>query len=166
MPDPSKIIALEAAAVRALIESIGSDDEDLNHDMAEGETSFIEAVEGIVGMMDDCEVTVEGCKIVEKRISERRQRAEKRAAKLKSYLEQAILISELPSVKIPTATLSLRKVAPKFLVVEESQIPTRFWKTHDPTLDKTALNKAVKDGETIPGTTMSNGGVSLAIRRG
>lgn len=51
----------------------------------------------------------------------------------------------------------------KVIVTDENQIPDDYFKTTR-TLDKTLVNQAVKDGYTILGTTLSNGGQTLVIR--
>lgn len=49
------------------------------------------------------------------------------------------------------------------IVTDEKQIPDEYFKTVR-TLDKTALNAAVKGGKSVAGTSLSNGGQTLAIR--
>lgn len=49
------------------------------------------------------------------------------------------------------------------IVTDENQIPDEYFKT-ERRLDKTALNAAVKSGTSVPGTSLNNGGQTLAIR--
>ena len=46
----------------------------------------------------------------------------------------------------------------------EALIPAKFWKPQDPKLDRAAVAEALKAGETVPGASLSNGGLSLSIR--
>lgn len=154
----------EAEAARVLIAEIGSEDETLAHDMVEGETSLLEAIDRALAEVDDCDVTIAGCKAKEEQMAERRKRAEARQDRLRALVEQALVMCDLRTVKRPTATLTVRNVPPKPMVSDEAAIPARFWKQPDPVLDKKALNEAAKT-ETIPGVTMTNGGTSLTIRR-
>lgn len=155
----------EATAARDLIAALASDDETLNHDMVEGETSFLEAIDAALAEIDECDMTITGCKAKEAEIAERRKRAERRAERVRALIEQAIQVADLSTVKLPTATLTVRQVPPKYMIQDESKIPTRFWKQPDPVLDRKALGDAFKEGETIPGVGQTNGGTSLTIRR-
>ena len=155
----------EARAAADLIREIASDDEALNHDMVEGETSLLEAIEKALEEIDECQIAIVGIKDREATLADRRKRAEARQERIRSLIEQALLVAEFPTVKLPCATLTVSQVAPKSFVDDEAQIPTRFWKSPDPVLDKVAINKAVKDGEIIPGVAMTNGTTKLTIRR-
>ena len=86
-------------------------------------------------------------------------------ARIRALIEQAMLIAELPTAKRPTATVTVKRTPPKPIIADESLIPSRFYKTPAPVLDKTAINNAVADGESVPGVTMDNGGISLQVRR-
>lgn len=155
----------QANAAKDLIAELRSDDETLNHDMVEGETSFLEAIDRALAEIDNCDVIVEGCKAKEQQMAERRRKAEARQERVRGLIEQAMVVVGMDTVKRPTATLSVAKVNPKPIITDEAAIPAIYWKQADPVLDKTALNKDAKDGAEIPGVTMSNGGVSLKIRR-
>ena len=155
----------EARAAADLIREIASDDEALNHDMVEGETSFLEAIEKALEEIDECQIAIVGIKEREAQLADRRKRSENRQERLRSLIEQAMLVAEMPTVKLPCGTLTVSQVAPKPFVDDEAKIPSRFWRLPDPVLDKSAINKAVKDGETIPGVAMTNGTTKLTIRR-
>ena len=155
-------LAREASAAKSLLAEIQSDDEALNHDLVEGETNLLEAIDAALSEMDDCDIAITGCKSVEDSIATRRIRAQKRKDRLRGLVEQAMVIADLSTVKRPTATLTVRKVAPNLVITDESLIPSAYWKQPDPILDKAAIKKLT---EPVAGTTMSNGGTSLAIRR-
>jgi len=155
----------EASAAAGLVASLASDDEVLLHDMVEGETSLLEAIEAALAEIDDCEVTVEGCRAKEAQFAERRNRAERRIEKVRGLVEQAMLVASLPKVKLATATLTVSNRPPAPFVDDESKVPSAYWKARDPVIDKALINAAVKSGETIPGVSMTNGRTSLTIRR-
>lgn len=164
--DRAMELTREAEAARNLLAEISAgDDEALAHDMIEGETSLLEAIDRAIDEIDDCDVTIAGCKEKEAQLAERRKRAENRQERLRGLIEQAMLICDLRTAKRPTATLTVRDVPPKAIVADEAAIPARFWRQPDPVLDKKAINEAVKNGEDIPGVSMSNGTTSLTIRR-
>lgn len=60
-------------------------------------------------------------------------------------------------------TVSIKAIPPKPVVVSEELVPEKFWKTQC-SLQKSLINEAVKNGETVPGVSMDNGGETLTIR--
>jgi hypothetical protein len=155
----------ETEAAKALIASLHDHDEETIHDMAEGETSIMEAIDAALAEMDECQAIVAGCKAQIEVYDARSRKFSERERRIRALIEQAMTIADLPTAKRPTATVSVKKTPPKAFVADESAIPSRFYKTPAPVLDKAAINAAVKDGETIPGVQMDNGGISLQIRR-
>ena len=157
--------AVAAKSILAeLAESIDGD-EDAAHDVVEGETDFFEACQRVLDEMVACEVIVAGCKDTIGTLTKRKSRAEVRFGRLKGMLDQAFQMAEVPKHQFPTATVSTKKVPPKLIVSEESEIPARFFVTPAPVLDKKALLDALKAKEVIPGASLSNGGVTIQIRR-
>jgi hypothetical protein len=157
----------EAQAVKALRESIAAldgEDELLLLDTIEGETGLFEAVDALLGRIRDCNITIIGINQVTEDLDERRRRVEKSAAATRALIEQAMMIAELDKIERPTATLSLSKRAPKLEITTEAEIPSKYWKAADPTLDKKALTADLKAGEAVPGAMLSNGAPSLTIR--
>lgn len=168
MTDPiADTLRRQADAARGLIASIRQehDDEDLVHDGAEGETSIMEAIDMALSEIDDCEAIVAGCKAQSEVLLSRAAKFSQRRERVRALIEQAMLIADLPTAKRPTATVTVKRVPPNLVIADESLIPSRFFKSPPPVLDKVAIKAAAKDGETIPGVTFDNGGISLQIRR-
>jgi Siphovirus Gp157 len=187
--DPIK----EAQAVKALLESLAAmgegDDEDLAGDMIEGQTSFAEVVDRIVERMAFAEAAIDGLDAMKKRLDGRKVRFEKRIVADRALLEQALTIAGLPNLERPTATLVLSARAPSLMILEESAIPSAWFKVGDPVLDKKGLLAALRTRakaladipgpdepearaaalavlpDEIPGVALSNGAPSLTIRR-
>jgi len=160
--DKASKLAREASAAKSLLDELRTDDADFQHDVVEGETSLLEAIDAALDEMDDCDVIVSGCKEVEGKIAARREKATRRRDRLRGLIEQSMVIAGLDTAKRPTATITVRKVNPKPIVSDESLIPSEYWKQPDPVLDRAKINKI---DEPIAGITMSNGGTSLQIRR-
>ena len=161
----AKNLHRQTEAARDLVSALRSDDSDLITDMIEGETDLFEALDEAIAEIDNCEIIIAGCKAKEEQIADRRKKAERRIETVRSLIEQALVVSGEGTARRPTATLTVKDVPPKPIITEESAIPAQYWKQADPVIDKAAINKAVKDGEAIPGVTLSNGGTSLQIRR-
>ena len=155
-----------AADLLALLRDRDMDDDaELVSDTIEGETGFMEALDQALDEIDRCAVIVDGCKEAEARLAKRRNRAAARSEKVRAAIEQAMYRAGLKSETRPTGTLTLRETAPAPVIEDEALIPSEYWVAQDPKLDKKALNAAAKGGAEIPGVRMSNGGVSLTIRR-
>lgn len=166
MSDPvADALRRQAEAAKALIASLHDDDPDLVHDMAEGSTGIMEAIDMAIAEMDECDAITAGCKAQVAVYEERASKFAARKQRVRALIEQAMLIADLPTAKRPTATVTVKRTPPKPIIADESLIPSRFYKQPPPVLDKTAINEAVKGGETIPGVAMDNGGISLQVRR-
>ena len=154
----------ESVAAASLIADLRTDDAELAHDMVEGETDLLEALAAALDEIDECEVIAAGCKVKAEQITARGRRSEERAKRVRAMIERAMVTAGLPAVRLPTATLTVREIGPRPVIGDESLIPSEFWEPQPPKLDRKALNAAAKD-RVIPGVEMSNGSVSLQVRR-
>lgn len=157
-------LSREAAAAAALVAGLADADAETIHDTVEGETGLLEAIDQALSEMDECEIIIAGCKAKADEISKRLSRVEERKSRLRALIERALVMAEIQSARLPTATLSVRNNSPKAIPVNESLIPSEFWSPQPPKLDTAALNKAAANRH-IPGVEMTNGSVSLQIRR-
>jgi len=159
-------LSRQAVAAAELIRALGDDanDEALSHDMIEGETGFFEAVERALDEIGECEIVAAGIKDMQGNLSQRLSRTNLRADRLRGLIDQAFQLAEVKTHKFPGATISTKKVPPKLIVTDEAAIPAQFYKPQPPSLDKTALIEAAKAGP-VAGAEMSNGGVTIQIRR-
>ena len=155
-------LARQSAAAKSLIEELQLEDSEFCHDVIEGETDLLEAIDAAIAEIDDCAIISTGCKAMIDTIGARQKKAEDRGKRLRGLIEQAMVIAGIDTAKRPTATVTVRKTKPKPIVTDEDLIPAEYWRQPDPVLDRKKLNAA--DGD-IPGVTMSNGGTSLTIRR-
>lgn len=153
-----------ASALKASLADALAGDPDLLLDTIEGETGLLEIVDALLlADLHDAEM-IEGLKRAKDTIDIRRKRFEARVALRRALIEQAMLIVEREKLERPTATLSLISRPPAVEVVEEADIPARFFKSK-PVLDKDALKAALAAGEEVSGARMTNGSQSLTIRR-
>lgn len=154
----------QSVAAKSLIDGLQSDDETLNINMIEGETDFFEAVEKALEEIQECEILQAGVAEMTARLSERANRAKKRAEKLRGLIDQAFQMAEIKSHVFSCATITTKKVPAKLIITDEASIPARFFVPQPPKLDKKALTDAAK-AEPVPGAEMSNGGTTIQIRR-
>ena len=154
-----------AVAAASLVAALNEDDETLNHDMIEGETDFFEAIEAALEEIGECEIKVAGIADMVKRLTDRSNRANKRAEKLRGLIDQAMQMADVKSHAFPTATISTKLLPAKVIIHEEADIPASFFEPQPPKLNKAELLKALKDGP-VAGASLSNGGTTIQIRRG
>ena len=100
-----------------------------------------------------------------KALQERLARLKRRVDYKRAAIEQAMTIAELKSLELPTMTATIRRLKPGLQIIDESLIPGEFWKDKDPSLDRSALKRALEDGARIPGADLDNGNIALQLRR-
>jgi hypothetical protein len=161
----------QTEAAKALLSGLrndGEDDAELVADAIEGETDLLEAISEALAANDDDEALVIGLKAKEVQFEARRHAIQKRIERRTALIEQAMVATDQPTFRLPTATLTLAKRAPGVVIANEADIPARFWIAQErpaPKLDKAALKEALKAKEAVPGASLDNGSVSLTVRR-
>lgn len=162
--DPEREIAalasLKDAYARECLE-----DPDFVIDLAEGETSLLEAIDALAHADLIDESLIAGVEKAEEALALRKQRFSARRQARRGIIEQALLILEVKKLERPVATLTIAERAGKVEIDDESAIPARFWLAGDPKLDRKALKAAMDAGEAVHGAHISNGFASLTIRR-
>ncbi len=94
----------------------------------------------------------------------RLERLEHAAETKRAAIAAAMSETNLRTLTMPEATVSLRDLPPKLIVTEEGAIPSDYWKPQPPKLDRRGLTDALKAGAPCTGATLSNGGVTVAVR--
>jgi len=162
----------EAEAARRLISGLqelqGDDDLQLRHDMVEGETGLVEVVAQALGEINECNIMITGIREQESWLGERRERLTRRKETLSALVEQAMLSTELTSLRLPGATLSVVRRPRSLEIVQEADIPARFWVLPEPPaprLDRKALLAALNDAQDVPGAILGDVTYSLTVRR-
>lgn len=154
--------------ILAQLKDAGIDDEESVTLAIESETNLLEVIAKALDKIDEDDVLDAGLTAKIEAFTERRNAIRKQKDFLRSSIEQAMLISEQETLRLPTATMTLRKLKPATVVEKEAEIPSRFWTPQEipaPKLNKKSLLEALEAGEKIPGARLDNGTVSLTIRR-
>lgn len=183
---------IEAAKIlREQLADLVASDPEFVRDMIEGETTLHEQIAALVASEREDRAIAEGTSRLMDRLKARKTQIEVRADTKRTLITQAMVIGELNTIDTPAGRVTLKTVPPACIVTEESDIPTRFWKSPAPTLDKKSLADALKarsaafadaakiedpgvraaalaeaDAEhpEIPGATLSNGTRTIQIR--
>lgn len=133
-------------------------------DTIEGETNLAEACVIVLEETHEDEALLEGLKAKIDELKVRQGRIEKSIETRRNIIAMAMDKAGLQTIKSPLGTMTLRPTPPKVQVIDEAEIPARFWKPSDPKLDRAALAEALKARETVPGAALSNAGIALSIR--
>jgi hypothetical protein len=97
-------------------------------------------------------------------MQERLSRIEGRAEKKRTLVAAVMERADLRKITDPEFTASLRPTLPPLVVTAESDIPSTYWKPQAAKLDRAALFAALKKGDCVPGATLGNGGITIAVR--
>ena len=171
---------------------LGGEDLALIRDLVEGQTSLFEIMSAMAEADGEEAALVEGLAAYIKKLQDRKMRIEERREIRRALMANALDIAELPNLVTAAGTITRKALPPKVIVVEEADIPVRFYVPQEPKLDRAALLKALKeraaaiaeitaepgslddkgalamidrDYPPIPGATLSNGGTTIQIRR-
>lgn len=147
---------------RALAEH--EDEPQLILDTIEGETDLAEACCAVLEQVHEDEILLEGLSAKITELQTRKGRMEKSIETRRNVILMAMEKAQVPTIRSPLGTMTSRPTPPQLVVTDEAAIPSKFWKSSDPRLDRKALADAVKGGETVAGARLSNGGVTLSIR--
>ncbi|PEZ66396.1 hypothetical protein CN372_04830 [Bacillus anthracis] len=108
------------------------------------------------------EISINAIKEEKKRLDARLKSYNNSNARLKEYLQQSLELAEKQTIKTPTMTVSIRNNAPSLYIEESAQIPTMYYKSSEPTLQRKELLDAVKRGIQIEGVSLQQTkGVSI-----
>ncbi len=109
------------------------------------------------------EASAEAMKQAEQTMAKRRKAIEKRAAVMREYLKINMEASGLHKIECAHFCLSVRNNPASVVLTDEAEIPSEFKKQEIVIkVDKTAIKKALKDGQTVSGAALQQG-TRLAI---
>src|SRR5688572_23970332 len=121
----------QTEAARGLLASLrnagADDDADLVADAIEGETDLTEAIASALDEIDEWTVLEAGLKAKIEQDGSRLSIIQKRIDRVRAAIEQAMVSVDLPTLKLPTATLSIAKRKPQVVIDNEAAIPSRFF---------------------------------------
>lgn len=146
-----------------LIEAYG-DDAELIKDMIEGETSLHEAIGKATLELAAVEGEKDGIEIALAKLKDRLTRHCRKAEGIRDAIQTAMEVAEIPSLKTPCATLSMRASPPRVEITDPAALPPVFMVQPPPSPDKNAIKAALKAGEAIPGAALSNQPPALSVR--
>lgn len=157
---------IEAAALlRAQIADLAGGDEEFVRDTLEGETDLDGLVSALVASIGEDEAHADGLKAYADKLAERRGQFEERASFKRTLIVKAMEVAGRPTIQCDAGTVSLKPVPPRAVPTEPADIPAEFWEPQPPKVNARALLAALKEGRAVPGASLSNGSVTVSIRR-
>jgi hypothetical protein len=136
-------------------------------DTLEGETNLVEAINRIAESALDDETLAKAAKERAAEIVARGKRFSARAESKWAVVQWAMERSERRKIEAATFTLSIGAKAKTLIVISPESIPAEYMRTPPappPEPDKKAILDALKDGKSVDGCTLSNGGTTLTVR--
>jgi chromosome segregation ATPase len=168
MKDVGHSLYMETQAARTLLAQMADilgDDETAKRDAIEGETNLREAIAVAIKQIGEDEAAVLGLSEYVGELSDRRERLKQRIANMRTAICVAMEQAHEKTLETAFATVTTKAVPKTAIITEEADIPSDYWKEQPPKLDKAAVTKALKEGVPVTGAVLSNGGLSISIRR-
>lgn len=149
---------------RRLREELPDIDDETLIDTLEGATNLHGAIAEVVrsALIDEAFMSALRGRIPE--LEARMDRFEFSASRKRLVAQEAMEDADLPKILEPDFTLSLRTNPPSVVVTCEEEIPGDYKVAQPPKLDRRRLLEDLKNGRQVPGATLSNSTISLAVR--
>lgn len=167
MNDVAHKIKVETEAAKSLLsayESIIGDDAELKTTAIEGETNLKEVVREGAARVLEIDANIASLQALAAGMKARLVRLKLQKQRLRDAITGALSETGQKTFRFDIATVGLRKAPPHVVITDETEIPAAFWKQADPEINKEAIAKAIKDGQEVPGATMSNAPLTLSIK--
>lgn len=127
------------------------------------EAEFEPLVEWALRTRNEALAQATSCKTLEGLYAHRKRSYENKADHMKNIVEVLMSAADEKSYKGISGTVSVKKNADKIIVDDESKVPDDYF-VETRTLSKSTINQAIKDGYTVSGVRVEDGGESLTIR--
>lgn len=154
----------KARTIKNQLQELGISDTELVLDTLEGQTDIFELLDWMLNKEAEENSNQEAIKMRIEQLINRKKASEVRQASMRSLIEQAMFLIGEKKIKRPEATVSISDKKPSILSVDLDILPEKFVRLKKEA-DRTAINDAIKSGEIIEGVILSNGGITLSIRR-
>jgi len=148
--------------IREIAETLPDDDPD-KLEMLNTEADFNGLMEWALTKRNESLALAEANKELSGLYEKRKKSFEGKANQMKDIVGWILHEAKETKFKGASATVSITRKPPALVVTDETKIPGEYFKT-ERTLMKAELNKAFKEGKSIAGTTLSNGGETIMIR--
>jgi hypothetical protein len=139
-------------------------DEQTLTDTVEGLTDLHEILTAIIRAALTDEALAVGLKSRIAEMEERLGRLQDRATKRRQIAKDVMVELDLKKLAAPDFTASVRPGTPALMVIDEAAVPSVYWETRDPRLNRQVLVADLKQGAEITGVALSNPEPVLSVR--
>lgn len=158
----------EALVSRAILESVrdilGPDAESMKLDIVEGETNLYEAMGSALERLATVEAFEAGLAQAISSMQARKQRFKEQGEMIRAAMHMALDTIGEQTIELPMATVTAGKLSDTLDIKDEADIPSMYWVSQAPTLDKKALLKDLKGGQQVPGAGLVKDRTTLTVR--
>ena len=142
------------------------DEQTLEDTMESLEGEIEDKADGCAMVLKELDMKADALKKEIERLQERKKSIENRADWIKKNLQELMVLADKPKFKTALFTFSIAKnpAAVRLDTEDTSIIPERFLKYVEPSIDKTAMKEAIKNGEDLTGIAHLEQTESLRIK--
>lgn len=133
-------------------------------DTVEGETDLVECIQKIMRQAEHDARMVQGIKDWKADLDARKARLEQRIQSLRNSVLWAMEETGRKKLELPDMTLSVRAGTESVVIEDESAIPDALCETARKPR-KADIKAALKNGDNVPGATLSNSAPALNVRK-
>ena len=139
-------------------------DENTLADTVEGLTDLHEIVTAIIRSALADEALATGLKGRIAEMQHRLDRLQNCAAKRRQIAKDVMVELDLKKITAPDFTVSIRPGMPSLLILDEGAVPSIYWQSVAPRLNRQGLLSELKEGADIKGVALSNPEPVLSVR--
>jgi hypothetical protein len=136
-------------ALQAMLDGIGGKIED--------------KIDNVLAIRNEKRANAKMCREEAQRLLARAAQEENQANRLEIMVEYTMRRTGVDNVKTNRFTAWLQNNPPSVEIVNQVEIPEKYWKPVDAVLDKKAIKEAIDAGESVPGVTLKQS-ESLRVR--
>jgi len=151
--------------VRPLAKELSQyEDIELKLDTLEAETDYKRFLNWLYEWLCNEEAREQSQKDRMDALAARKKATANRIGRVKDMMGAILIAVGEDKLVMDEYTISKRKVSPKPIIQNEDALPDEYFRVTR-SVDKRAVNDAIKDGKQIDGVVMDNGGTSITVRR-
>ena len=120
--------------------------------------------DGYAKIIRDRENLADGLKAEEARLHDRRKVIEANIDRMKTNLQQAMIVTGKTKFKTDLFSFGVVKKPAAVVIDDTEHVPERFLKYAEPSINKTAIKEALEAGEDLTGLAHLEQGTRLSIR--
>jgi len=139
-------------------------DEQTLADTVEGLTDLHEILQAVIRAALADEALASGLKGRIGEMEDRLGRLQDRGSKRRQIAKDVMVELDLKKITAPDFTVSIRPGTPALMVINEEAVPPIYWEPGEPRLRRQVLATDLKQGEEVPGATLSNPEPVLSVR--